>query len=94
MRHALSTGLIFALLTAGSLASEARANTIPCGGNSYSYGEVVPAHRGKARRGPIEAVPDSLCADLIETRPRAIESLQLTLDPRTQPARPSAPKPE
>jgi len=32
-----------------------------CGGDAYSTAEVV---EGRSRRGPIVAMPDSLCADL------------------------------
>jgi hypothetical protein len=68
----------------------AQANTVECGGNSFSYGEVVQQHRGRARKGVVEAIPDSLCADLIEIRPREIESLHLTIDPRARTDRPPA----
>jgi hypothetical protein len=64
------------------LACAAGANTIGCGGNSVSYAEVAPRHGGKPRRGPIQVLPHSLCADLIEDRPSEIESLQVTIDPR------------
>jgi hypothetical protein len=98
MRRLSSTRLAAVLLIVGSLTSEAGANTVECGANSVSYADVV-SHRGQARagrprRGPIEVVPDSLCADLIEDRPQAIESLQLTLDPRSQPAQRSSPNPD
>jgi hypothetical protein len=63
-------------------ACAAGANTIGCGGNSVSYAEVAPRHAGKPRRGPIQVLPHSLCADLIEDRTSEIESLQVTIDPR------------
>jgi hypothetical protein len=60
---------------------EGRANPVDCGGNSISFAEVVPPHRAKLRNAPIRVGPDSLCADLIEDRPQAIESIQLSIDP-------------
>ncbi len=77
-----SIALIF-FLAAGA----AQANTIDCGGNSYSYAEVVSAPRQKAakgrpapamrRQGPVEVMPDSLCADLIERRRNQIDTLDV-----------------
>jgi hypothetical protein len=95
MCRALSPFLIAGFVVFG-FAGSVRANTVECGENSVSFAEVAPSHngkthRGKPRKGPIEVMPDSLCADLIEDRPQAIESLQLTLDPRAQqPQRPSS----
>jgi hypothetical protein len=86
--------VILVCLVAGSPVGGARANTVECGANSFSYAEVTPPHRGKPRRGPIEVAPDSLCADLVEDRPQAIESLQITLDPRTLPSRRSPSNPD
>jgi hypothetical protein len=93
MRRVVPMMLIVACMAAGCLAGGARANTVECGANSVSYAEVAPPRRGKPRRGPIEVVPDALCADLVEDRPQAIESLQITLDPRTSSSRrpPSSP---
>ena len=34
-----------------------------CGGDAYSFGEVVPPNRA-GQEGPIIVVPDTLCADL------------------------------
>jgi len=77
---------LFLCLAAGT----AQANTIDCGGNSYSFAEVVTAPRAKAskggsppavrRRGPIEVMPDSLCADLIEHRRQAFEPTQMDVE--------------
>ena len=98
MCRALPPFLIAGFAVLG-LAGAVRANTVECGGNSVSFAEVAPSHRGKLprgkpRKGSIEVMPDSLCADLIEDRPQAIQSLQLTIDPLTQqPQRPS-PRPE
>jgi len=95
MCRALSPFLIAGFAVLG-FAGGVRANTVECGGNSVSFAEVAPSHksnlaRGRPRKGPIEVMPDSLCADLIEDRPQAIESLQLTIDPRSQqPQRPSS----
>jgi hypothetical protein len=42
-----------------------------CGGDAYSSAEVV---EGRSRRGPIVAMPDSLCADLsAPARPPALD---------------------
>jgi len=60
-------------------------NTVGCGGNAYSHAEVVRERRGKPLRGPLVAAPDTLCGDLIETRPREIDSLNIYVDPRSQP---------
>jgi hypothetical protein len=56
-----------------ALAAPAAANTVGCGGNGVSYGEVDAQPPGAGRRGVIEAWPDSLCADLIERRRRSID---------------------
>jgi hypothetical protein len=56
-----------------ALAAPASANTVGCGGNGVSYGEVDAQPPGAGRRGVIEAWPDSLCADLIERRRRSID---------------------
>jgi hypothetical protein len=66
-------------------ASPAPANTVDCGGNSFSYGEVAAGGRGGSHRGPIEVMPDSLCADLIEIRRQEIDSLNLTIERRANP---------
>jgi hypothetical protein len=63
----------------------AHANTLGCGGNSVSYAEVAPRHGGTPRKGPIQVLPDSVCADLVEERRPDIESLHLTIDPQTEP---------
>ncbi|AWN35497.1 hypothetical protein [Methylobacterium radiodurans] len=39
----------------------------PCGGNAYSSAEVTEGR--PRRRGPLVAVPDTLCADLDGPRP-------------------------
>jgi hypothetical protein len=62
-----------------------RANTVACGGNSYSYAEIVESHRAHRRAAPLEVVPDSLCADLIEDRRHEIESLEFTIEPGAPP---------
>ncbi len=42
-------------------------DTSPCGGDAYSSAQVV---EGRApRRGPIVAMPDTLCADLAPQQP-------------------------
>ena len=72
-------------------ASPALANSVRCGGNSLSYGEVDSGPPLERRRGVIEAVPDSVCADLIERRPQAIESLSVVIDPRSRQDAPATP---
>jgi hypothetical protein len=64
-----------------ALAAPAVANTVGCGGNGVSYGEVDAHPPGPNRRGVIEAWPDSLCADLIERRRRSIDSLDIAVEP-------------
>jgi hypothetical protein len=64
------------------LATAAGANTVDCGGNSFSYAEVRTHPRGARSKGPAQVVPDSLCANLIERRRGSIRSLDITLDPR------------
>jgi hypothetical protein len=70
-------------------AGAAEANTVGCGGNSYSFAEVVTAPRARvskdarppARRGePILVVPHSLCADLIEERGPQYEPSQVDVE--------------
>jgi hypothetical protein len=82
MLRSAVTLLIFCAAFVGT-AVGAQANTLGCGGNSFSYAEVVPRHRGALRKGPIQVVPDSLCADLLEERRSGIESLHLSLDPHS-----------
>ena len=55
--------LVLALLPGAAGASGAG-----CGGNANTFAEVVEGSRG---RGPVVVRPDSLCADLAETRPPA-----------------------
>jgi len=62
-----------------ALAAPAAANTVGCGRNGVSYGEVDAPPPG--RRGVIEAWPDSLCADLIERRRRSFDSLDIVVEP-------------
>ena len=71
----------------------AHANTLGCGGNSFSYAEVTARHRGTPRKGPIQVQPDSLCADLVEERRPDIESLHLSIDPQAQPPQRRQPQP-
>jgi hypothetical protein len=81
------------LLSTAALPSSAQANTVACGGNSLSYGEVVSARRGAPRGGPVETMPDSLCADLVEHRPGAIGSIEVTIDPGARGNDPRGPVP-
>jgi hypothetical protein len=58
-------------------AESASANTKDCGGNAFTFAEVVEGRR--AARRPIVSTPESLCADLIEDRPPTMDSLSLTI---------------
>ena len=51
-----------------------------CGGDSYSFAEVVSS---PSRGEPIIAVPDTLCADLSSGQGTRIESLSIYLDRRS-----------
>ena len=53
-----------------------------CGGDSYSFAEVVSPSRGE----PIIAVPDTLCADLSSGQGTRIDSLSIYLDRRSNEA--------
>ncbi|MCJ2079004.1 hypothetical protein MKK64_08210 [Methylobacterium sp. E-025] len=60
----------FALLASGprpAAAAPLEAGASPCGGNAYSSAEVTEG-RGR-RRGPLTAVPDTLCADIETGQP-------------------------
>ncbi|KQP16663.1 hypothetical protein [Methylobacterium sp. Leaf93] len=49
----------------------------PCGGDAYSSAEVI---EGKPpRRGPLVAMPDTLCADLAPQRPE--DPVEIYVDP-------------
>jgi hypothetical protein len=69
----------------------ASANIVECGGNSFSWAEVRSRPKGEARRAPLVAMPDSLCADLVEEPRRRIESLDIVIDPRGEPQNPAVP---
>jgi hypothetical protein len=62
-----------------SLADGARTD---CGGDAYTFAEVVPAHRGGRAAEPIMVLPDTLCADLAGSPGVKIESLNVFLDQR------------
>lgn len=53
-----------------------------CGGDAYTFAEVVPAQRGVRRTGPIMVLPDTLCADLAGSPATRIDSLNVVIDPR------------
>ena len=53
-----------------------------CGGDAYTYAEIVPAQRGRGLKGPIMVLPDTLCADLAASPNARIESLNVFIDPR------------
>ncbi|KQP10059.1 hypothetical protein ASF28_02530 [Methylobacterium sp. Leaf99] len=53
---------LVAVLAAGPvLGAPLSTDDAGCGGDAYSSAEVV---KGRSRRGPLTAVPDTLCADL------------------------------
>jgi hypothetical protein len=75
-----------AALLALAAPGAALANSPGCGENAFSYAEVVEAKPAARKTGPLVSVPDSLCADLVEDRPRQINSLNLTIgDPGRTP---------
>ncbi len=53
-----------------------------CGGDAYTFAEVVPARPGIRRKGPIMVLPDTLCADLAASPNARIDSLNIVIDPR------------
>jgi hypothetical protein len=60
-----------------------------CGGDAYSFAEVISAPRPE---GPYIAAPDTLCADLAERGATGINSLHIYLDQGAgSDARPSDP---
>ncbi|GLS46616.1 hypothetical protein [Methylobacterium brachythecii] len=57
------------LLACPASASELSAGTPDCGGDAFSSVQVIE-HR-PPRRGPLTAVPDTLCADITPQQPPA-----------------------
>lgn len=53
-----------------------------CGGDAYSFAEVVPAERGVRAGGPVIALPESLCADLAGRPDYRNGSLSIYVDGR------------
>ncbi len=49
-----------------------------CGGDAYSFAEVLPP---RGARGPVQVVPDTLCADIEDRRRPAIGSLNVAIEP-------------
>ena len=74
--------LAFAGLCLGPLPALADGKTGDCGGDAYTFAEVVPAERGVRSKGPITVLPDTLCADLAAGPSTRIESLNVYVDPR------------
>ena len=82
-------GLALCLLPVSALADgPGAAASVPtdgrqdCGGDAYTFAEVVPARPGIRRKGPIMVLPDTLCADLAASPNARIESLNVFIDPR------------
>jgi hypothetical protein len=75
----LCAALIGLFLPAAALADAAAVRT-DCPGDAYTFAEIVPA-----QRGPVIAVPDTLCAELPGNATR-IESLNIYLDQRREQA--------
>jgi hypothetical protein len=74
--------LALAGLCLGPLPAFADGKAADCGGDAYTFAEVVPAQRGVRQRGPITVLPDTLCADLAAGPSTRIESLNVDVDPR------------
>jgi hypothetical protein len=62
-------------------AAAARDEGSNCGGDAYSFAEVVPAHRAARAREPLTTVPTTLCADLVSQQRMRIESLSTYGEP-------------
>lgn len=59
--------VLAALLAPGAAAGDSLStDSSSCGGNAYSSAQVIEGR--PPRRGPITAVPDTLCADLAAPR--------------------------
>jgi hypothetical protein len=54
-----------------------------CGGDAYSFGEVVPPNRA-GQEGPIIVVPDTLCPDVVGGQGTSIQSLSIYVDGRRE----------
>ncbi len=65
----ISGPLALALLCAAPATAQPLTTDSPCGGDAFSSAQVIE-HR-PPRRGPITAVPDTLCADLAPQQPPA-----------------------
>jgi hypothetical protein len=68
------------LLLAVPAAAEGDGND--CGGDAYSFAEVVSPKSGTRQRGPLVVVPETLCADLAGRQGYRIESLSTYVDRR------------
>ncbi|CAA2100838.1 hypothetical protein MBUL_00872 [Methylobacterium bullatum] len=58
-------------------AGELSSDLSSCGGDAYSSAEVIEGRT--ARRGPLVAMPDTLCADLAPQRPA--DPVEIYVDP-------------
>ncbi len=58
-----------------------------CGGDAYTFAEVVVTPRSERAR-PLIALPDTLCADLQGGRRPPIQSLNIYIDPTRNAAQP------
>jgi hypothetical protein len=67
-----------AVLPAAAVARDEGSN---CGGDAYSFAEVVPARRGPHHKGPLTTVPTTLCADLANQQRFRIDSLSTYGEP-------------
>ncbi len=87
-RFCLGLALGLVPMSVGADGPGARAPTLAdgrgrdCGGDAYTFAEVVPAQRGVRTREPIMVLPDTLCADLTASPATRIESLNVFIDPR------------
>ena len=77
-RFCMGLAALFLLSAAAAAGGEGS----DCGGDAYSFAEVVPAQRGARARGALVSVPDTLCADIVNRQASRIESLSVYVDPR------------
>jgi hypothetical protein len=54
-----------------------------CGGDAYSFAEVVASSHSPQRGEPVFTLPDTLCADLAGGPATRIDSLSIYLDRRS-----------
>ncbi|GEP09147.1 hypothetical protein [Methylobacterium gnaphalii] len=65
--HRIALFVATSLLASPAAAGELSAGARDCGGDAFSSAQVIE-HR-RPRRGPLTAVPDTLCADVTPQQP-------------------------